>query len=236
MSKQKKLDSPGRDRFVDAVLEMLDEGLGVREINLRTVARRLGYAHTNAYNYFASLEELLWWSLREALERMVQGDDASRSGPDQDPLGTYIDFAIEHPEWYRLVWLVPLNGPPPPEVLAYLPVPGRKLVGWIEDRLRGHGDAGSHRADAGAIEANAIEANAIEAGARILHRYIHGELAILTTGRVLEPKPLFRQALLDNTDRLFRQLFGMPRMREDAQAPGHPGAKALIDRDYGEKK
>jgi AcrR family transcriptional regulator len=213
MSKQKKLESPGKERFVAMTLEMLDEGVGARELNLRTIARRLGCAHTNAYNYFASLEDLLWWSLREALERMVNGgslpdSDESRrylSVP-RDPLRAYIDFAMNHPEWYRLVWMVPLNGPPPPEVLAYLPVPGRMLVEWLEDYL-------GRKAGASVVQGantTAGREGEVEACARILHRYIHGELAILTTGRLLDPVDQFRRKLVENTDRLFRQLFGVP--------------------------
>lgn len=205
MSKRKKLDSPGKERFVATVLEMLDDGVGMRELNLRTVARRLGCAHTNAYNYFTSLEDLLWWSLQEALERMVSGylspnssgSPRSASAPG-DPLLTYIGFAVEHPEWYRLVWMVKLSTPPPPEVLAYLPVPGRMLVDWLTGYLGRSGGV------------NSVSEEEIAAGARILHRYIHGELTVFVTGRLTEPVACFHRDLISNTNRLFQGLFGEP--------------------------
>ncbi len=198
MAKRNSPGSPGAERFTMTVLEMLDQGTAVREVNLRTVARRVGCAHTNAYNYFASLEELLWWSLREALEQMVRGADAGAGQPTgtADPLLRYIDFALEHPEWYRLVWLVPLNGPPPPEVLAYLPIPGQMLGEWL----------GGYLAERGAVPQEAD----VQEGARILHRYIHGELAIRTTGRLSEPAAQFRRSLVNTTARLFQQLFAVP--------------------------
>ena len=163
MAKQKKLDSAGKEEFIDAVLSMLDEGTGIRDMNLRKVARRVGCAHTNAYNYFTSFENLLWWSLREALERMTATVDPE-SG---DLVEAYIDFALDHSEWYRLIWLDPLGGSPPAEVAGYLSVPARQYTRWLDVCLEGR-----------------VAGADLDLGGRILHGYLHGELAAITAGRV----------------------------------------------------
>jgi len=199
MARKSKLSSAGKDAFISAVLEMLDEGTALRDLNLRKVARRLGCAHTNAYNYFGSFEELLWWSLREALERMIEraaGDVAENDGLESaGPAGGnlmegYIDFALHHPAWYRLIWVEPLGGEPPREVSEYLDVPSRIYIEWL---------AGCTGREQGEEE--------LAAGGRILHGYVHGELAAICSGRArINPEKL-RSGLLAHTARLFALLF-----------------------------
>lgn len=164
MPRAKKLTSGGKDTFVEAVLEMLDEGVGLRDLNLRRIAARIGCAHTNAYNYFGSFEELLWWSLRGALERMTDG--AGRSSGDL--IDVYVDFALDHPTWYRLIWVEPLAGPAPAEVERYLRVPAEVFAAWAARDLWRGGPAPSEP----------------ELATRVLHGYLHGELSAITSGRV----------------------------------------------------
>ena len=57
------------DRFIDETLELIAEKGGSQEVNLREIARRIGCAHTNAYNYFVSFDELLWAAFRRGLKR-----------------------------------------------------------------------------------------------------------------------------------------------------------------------
>jgi len=186
MSKQKKLDSAGKDAFIDAVLSMLDEGINLRELNLRKVAKRVGCAHTNAYNYFINYEELLWWCLREALERMTAMVD-----PEHDDLtAVYVDFALKHPAWYRLIWLDPLSGQPPKGVAEYLDVPAQIYTRWITVR------AGSK-----------VSEDALEKKASIFHGYLHGELSAITAGRLTGPKKKLKERVLSGAELLFGLLF-----------------------------
>ncbi len=225
MAKKSKLTSAGRDTFIAAVLEMLDEGTALRDLNLRKIARRIGCAHTNAYNYFSTFEELLWWSLREALERMIAfaaGDEraaagqraagqmaagqraAEKMGDENTEAETtekaasgggnlmegYVDFALRHPAWYRLIWVEPLGGEPPREVAEYLGVPRRLYTEWLADCT------GMETGD-----------EALAAGGRILHGYVHGELAAISSGRARTNPENLRTELLTHTARLFALLF-----------------------------
>ncbi len=66
-----KTTTIGRQAFIDEVLRLLDEGVPIRDLNLRRVAKELGCAHTNAYNWFKSQQELLWFALGSALEHLI---------------------------------------------------------------------------------------------------------------------------------------------------------------------
>lgn len=200
MARKSKLTSAGRDAFISAVLEMLDEGTALRDLNLRKVARRIGCAHTNAYNYFGSFEELLWWSLREALERMIAfaaGDEGAAAGTDETTapgggnlMEGYVDFALQHPAWYRLIWIEPLGGEAPREVAEYLDVPSSLYTEWLAAYT------GLEKSDA-----------ELAAGGRILHGYVHGELAAISSGRVRTRPANLRAEVLTHTARLFALLF-----------------------------
>lgn len=186
MSKQKKLESAGKEAFIDAVLSLLDGGMNLRELNLRKVAKRVGCAHTNAYNYFTSYEELLWWSLKGALERMTAGVDPERD----DLTAAYTDFALDHPAWYRLIWLEPLGGEPPAAVLEYLAVPAQSYTRWLSART-----------------GNEMPGETMEKKARIFHGYLHGELAAITAARVGGPKQELKKRVLTGAELLFDLLF-----------------------------
>lgn len=194
MGREKKLASAGRDSFVDAVLGMLDEGTGIREVNLRAVAQRIGCAHTNAYNYFASFEELLWWSLRGALERMVGFTDPEA----EDLIDGYIAFALEHPAWYRLIWLDRLGGDPPPEVKEFLRVPANVFETWVSEHL------GSGRTVG------------LEEATRILHGYLHGELAAIVSERLAGSRVGLTKRVRTGADTLIRTLFTPKRTRRSS--------------------
>ncbi len=187
MSKRKKLESAGKEAFINAVLIMLDGGMNLRELNLRKVAKRVGCAHTNAYNYFTSYEELLWWSLKGALERMTAGVDPERD----DLTEAYVKFALEHPAWYRLIWLEPLGGKAPKGVAEYLQVPGQVYNRWLSART--------------CME---ISGKEMETKSRIFHGYLHGELAAITAGRVGGLKQELKKRVLTGAELLFDLLFG----------------------------
>ncbi len=49
-----------KEQIIDTTLELLKDKSDIRTINLREIARVLGCAHTNLYNYFPSFQDLLW--------------------------------------------------------------------------------------------------------------------------------------------------------------------------------
>ncbi len=179
-------------QFIDMVLIMLEEGKSLREINLRQIAKRIGCAHTNAYNYFESYEQLIWYSLEEAQLRMLIGGgikDPSHIDYDTLPniFESYIDFVIAHPAWYRLIWMDRLIGPPPLEIRGSLVLPGDILNRWMRER---HPDSNQTVKKTG-----------------ILHSFLHGELSKYVTNRRLEEISSYKEQLLEDLRLLENLLF-----------------------------
>lgn len=144
------------DRYLEQVLVLIDRAGGSQGINMREVSRSLGYAHTNAYNYFKNLEDLRWKALEVTIERQLQHTKQAMTPTpsDQDmalkmPIGKQFDFAFEHPGWYRFIWLEALPGHPPDPVILAITRAGLEFIGMVascatrkfsEDRAMEMGD------------------------------------------------------------------------------------------------
>lgn len=124
----------GREQIVETATRLIDENNGTKDVTLREIAKKLGCAHTNLYNYFGSLDEIYWSVLAEIIDRMLgymdQPSDAAIT-PEESlflKLSRFIDFYINHPGWYRLAWLEPLKGNAPPEVEQAIGRPMQKFA------------------------------------------------------------------------------------------------------------
>jgi AcrR family transcriptional regulator len=168
---------PTDQRLVAAALDLIERNGGCRGVNLRQIAARAGCAHTNAYNYFHSLEDLFWAALYQATELQIA--DIARqlqtTAGAKEPLRTFleaqVEFAQEHPGLYRLFWLEPLTGEPPPRVMQRLDEMRARWVRFIADRL-------------------AAQPSPTDPAwaSQIVHGYFHGELCKLIDRHVFMPK------------------------------------------------
>lgn len=114
----------GRDVVADAYLALAEEAGDASRVNLRETARRLGCAHTNIYNYYPRMADLKWAALERALVRLTDYTETSLKGcgSKEDRLrrfiGSQIEFALDHPALYRLIWVDSLEGTPPASLEA----------------------------------------------------------------------------------------------------------------------
>jgi AcrR family transcriptional regulator len=187
----------GRDAFIHGVLELLDQGKSLREITLRTVARHLECAHTNAYNWFESQEELYWYALAEALERLVAPFDPNHPERIPGPLESgglfdyYIDFAFDHPAWFRLIWQEQLAGQPPESTVPSFAKPSMMMRSWQQHYL-----------------GTQIPPEELEEYTRIVHGYLQGELLAMSAKRMNPTLPEnSRQAMAERVKKLYRMVF-----------------------------
>ncbi len=164
-----------RQALVEAALALIDEAGGCRGVTLRAIAARAGCAHTNAYNYFPSLERLFWAALLEAQRRSVEavGRRLAQVAPGTpEVLGTFVaamlDFAQSHPGWYRLIWLEPIGEEPPPEAVPHLVRPRQRLTELVQPLL-GPG----------------VSLDEARRATDLLHSYLHGEICKLLSKRDL---------------------------------------------------
>lgn len=88
------------------------EEKGARNLALLEVARRLGYTRPTIYLYYKNKDELLQATIDRAFESFADAQDVSeeRRAPVsalRRRVAAYLDWGIEHPEMYRLMFESP---------------------------------------------------------------------------------------------------------------------------------
>lgn len=183
------------DRFIDTMLGLIVENGGSQNVNLRQISRRIGCAHTNCYNYFASYDDLRWAAFRRALrhygEHLVHDLDASLA-PNVfvnrlvTNLATYPE---ENQGLYRFIASDPID-------LASIPddilVSVTAMKAWLFQVI-----AVAYAPDLGAME--------VERRANIVLAYIDGETLNLINGRVV-PGEDVKGRLVENAMHLIEEL------------------------------
>ena len=171
--------------IVETALAMIDEERGIAGLNLRRLARVLGCAHTNIYNYFAGMEELLWECVAEASRRMMAVvldaiDAADGTDKVKSLCEAYLDFYLGHPGLFRLIWLEDLDGGRPEKDVSET----RDLISLMIDGMIPALNCGQDREKATLILHN-------------IHCYLFGEAAIFLSGRgLIRDEAAFRRHVI----------------------------------------
>ncbi|WP_411167546.1 TetR/AcrR family transcriptional regulator [Clostridium sp. MB05] len=153
-----------KEIILETTLSLIDKNEGIKDVTLRDIAKKVGCAHTNLYNYFSSLDEIFWEALGKVLLIMMDysSDSLSNEKDDEEKffliLSNLIDFSTEHPGWYRFIWFESIGGKPSPEVTKILNKPGEGFSELIKISNKNISNE----------KANYI--------GNILHSYLHGEL------------------------------------------------------------
>jgi AcrR family transcriptional regulator len=212
--------TPTRERFVETTLALIAETGGSRDVNLREISRRLGYAHTNLYNYYPTYQDLLWEAFRRTLiaygEHIVVGlDDSLAPGEYLRRLITNLgSFPEEQPGLYRFIASDPINIDEIPDDI--LNAVGH-MKSWLTETF------------------NAISGVETAAGSQaasdIVLSYIDGETLNLINGRVV-PGEDVRGRIVENALLLFGLLTGNgirtnPRTPPDRAVPRYPPLKVF---------
>ncbi|WP_297428049.1 TetR/AcrR family transcriptional regulator [Clostridium sp.] len=122
-----------KELIIETTLALIEENDGMRDVNLRGIAKRIGCNHTNLYNYFDGLDEIFWESLGQAIRNMVEYSDSNLDKTDDLEeklyllLANMIDFSFQHVSWYRLMWLDNIKGEPSSEVFEVIKNAGEKF-------------------------------------------------------------------------------------------------------------
>lgn len=159
-----------RERYIEETLSLIDKAGGLHGLNLREISRALGCAHTNAYNHFNGLEDLVWQATVAALERMMEQTgkalEQGRGAPFDLFIGAQFDFAVQHPGWYRLIWLEPHQDEPPEELRPKLAQPGVLFAQFVAE-----------------VCSSRLPTAKNEEIAECVHTYLHGALCKTISGR-----------------------------------------------------
>ncbi len=107
--KNKKSGTDTYNRYIDGMLELISEKGGLSDVNLRMVSKKIGCAHTNAYNYFDGYEGLIFESYDRALDiygsAVVKDLDQFSDGQEcfERFVQNIIMFALNNPGYYRFI-------------------------------------------------------------------------------------------------------------------------------------
>ncbi|WP_017472042.1 TetR/AcrR family transcriptional regulator [Amphibacillus jilinensis] len=185
-----------KERIVKTLLDKVEENEGIKEVNLRGIAKEMGCAHTNIYNYFSSFTELIWVGISQVLLTMIQTVEVriASEHKDQDRLFAALDeivcFSLDHPGWYRLIWLEAVDGEPPEDISSILTQPSIGLATLL-----------AQAADEQLTDEDITRIT------HVLHSYMHGEICQWLSGRAVKMnKQELRAAILFNLKHMYRLL------------------------------
>ena len=105
-----------RDEILEAVGALLDETNDESAVSIRAIAERVGVSAPSIYRHFEDKEALLSAVCGDVFAQLQFGI-AEAVAEASDPLDAlaragrcYIDFGLQHPEHYRLVFMRPFAG------------------------------------------------------------------------------------------------------------------------------
>lgn len=108
MERKKKIT---KEQIISTAMEFMRNRNELRTLNMREVARALGCAHTNIYNYFPSYTDLLWETHTAILEEFINilrekiSSAATAEIKLQSFFDTFVQMYLDHKGWFRLAWL-----------------------------------------------------------------------------------------------------------------------------------
>jgi AcrR family transcriptional regulator len=108
--------NPGLANDILRVTAQIVEEKGAEKLALGEVADRLGYTRPTIYLYYKNKDELLQGTIDRAFESFAELQDAAEEvRPPASALrrrvAAYLDWGIEHPEMYRLMFERPAETP-----------------------------------------------------------------------------------------------------------------------------
>ena len=192
---KKKRTGPTAERYIETTLELVAEQGGSSEVNLREISRRIGCAHTNAYNYFKSREDLLWHAMRRVLQQygdvMTSGLDESESPSSnfQQLMRNMVEWSVNNPGLHRFISSDPIK---PEEIPQDIIENVSTMKAWISNTFK-------------ALAKNQIDGEELSNLVDIMLGYLDGEVFNLINGRVLPGEDIAGR-VIKNLERLFSLL------------------------------
>jgi len=168
-----------RQQFIDTALELINEQGTSTRVNLRAIARRIGCSHQNLYNYFPNYDALLWECMYPALQRLT-GYTTQKLRNTEHPrqrarvfFSSQLEFAMQNPGIYSLIWLDSLEGAPSQQVVEKLGFASAQFQQYVQQLGGGPAD--------------------------IIHGYLHGSICKMLKKRVpVEQWQQYQEQVVEN--------------------------------------
>lgn len=180
-----------KEQIIGVTLALIKDKENIRSVNLREIARHLGCAHTNLYNYYEDLDAILWDVMDEVLHKSLENLSEGIEKIDDDNIKLdnfyrrFVEFYIDNRGWFVLCWFEKLSGSRPQKNYD-LTV---KTVDYFADIVA---DV-FHRMDG--IKLIPKESKYI---LHNVHCYLHGEVSIFLAGRgLIKEETEFKNYVVD---------------------------------------
>lgn len=187
-----------KQQIVETALELMRDKKDLRGLNLREVARTLGCAHTNLYNYFPSYSDLLWEThatLQEMFMEMLIEKLETASNAELKLnyfFRTFVDMYLNNKGWFRLAWHEYIGDERPQRDIEVTERTNKELNRYISEIWK---ELSGEYPDA-------------EQARRILHNahcYIVGEISNYLLGRgLIENEAELKEYITSEAIRMFR--------------------------------
>lgn len=128
-----------KEQIVETALALIKNKSDLHGLNLREVARTLGCAHTNIYNYFPSYSDLLWethTTLHEVFMKMlIKKLDTTNTAEIQLAyfFEAFAQIYMENKGWFRLAWHEHIEGERPGRNIEVLEETNKVLTQRISE-------------------------------------------------------------------------------------------------------
>ncbi len=180
------------ERYIDATVDLIAERGTSVGVNLREVSRRIGFSHTNAYNYFSDFDDLLWQAFRRVLKSYVNGINRDLTR-DLSPRTYFrrlfrnlVEWSVENPGFHRFISTDPLDPKRIPEDIHETVM---SIKAWIIAVLR-------------TIAGERLDTDSLTGVVEITVSYLDGEMTNLVTGRQIPGEDIAGR-VVDNVERVF---------------------------------
>jgi AcrR family transcriptional regulator len=113
------------DEIVEGALAIIERTGSDEAVTLRSVAREVGIAAPSIYTHFADRDAIRWAVVERVFAELALCIEAGRDASGDDPVDqlvggaeAYVDFGLEHPARYRVLFASEFPELPPDHVLA----------------------------------------------------------------------------------------------------------------------
>jgi len=185
-----------REQIISATLNLIEQKQGREGLTIREISRNLGCSHPNIYNYYSSLDNLLWDVLELILETMMEfvlsriNSGMNRDEQFQTFISGIVTFSLNNTGWYKLLWFEDIKGDIPEKTAVKVKVPSQKFAEFVLSRYPEIGNLG-----------NAVQA------ASIIHSYMHGEISKYITHRNFrDDREILTESITQNSFMLLKML------------------------------
>lgn len=194
-----------KEQTINKALELIKDTVDIRSVNLRVIARGLGCAHTNIYNYFPSLDALLWEAYTVILERFSKHIEKSISGmlDYQMQLERFVaeivNFYLDNKGWFRLIWVEIIGEERPESNQIFVCKNLDRNVDIVSDIL-----INAHKC--------MPDRNKLKNTIHVVHCYIYGEISMFIANHsLIKDESELRKYIVDEAMKMLQMYLSVER-------------------------